>query len=101
MDAVTFDTQAYVEELINGGVPQAQASAMARAQKQSLSQMVELRDLATKADLRETELRIQKQIADTAAASERHLINLMLVITTAILAAVGFGVGYIVSRLPG
>lgn len=76
MAAITFDTLAYARKLEKAGVNRAEAEAQAQgirelveAQSAAMNAAFEKYDaerrneLATKADLRETELRLQKEIA--------------------------------------
>jgi hypothetical protein len=51
MVAITFDTLEYSKTLQDAGMSQAQADALAQAQKKAFEQMVSTRELATKADL--------------------------------------------------
>ena len=50
MAAITFDTHEYIKTLTSSGVPEAQAEAMARAQKEAFSQALDTA-LATKSDI--------------------------------------------------
>ena len=54
MSTVTFDTLKFVETLKNAGVPDNQAKAQAEAMKDVLSS-----EVATKNDLKESELKIE------------------------------------------
>lgn len=60
MTTLTFDTLKFVERLRAAGVPEAHAKAEAEA----LAEVLEFsaRDLVTKADLREVELRLDAKI---------------------------------------
>lgn len=51
MAAITFDTLAYSKTLQAAGIPQAQADALAKAQKDAIDEMVEAKELATRKDL--------------------------------------------------
>ena len=57
MEAIIFDTLAYAEKLIAAGIPEKQAKAFAEAQAEVLSKSI-LSEVATKADLKELEARI-------------------------------------------
>ncbi len=50
MVAITFDTHQFIKSLTDSGVPEAQAEAMARAQKEAFSQALDT-TLATKSDI--------------------------------------------------
>lgn len=58
--SAAFDTLAYSEALEKAGFPQAQAQAMAKAQKEAFGQILAYHDLATKADLARLETRLVK-----------------------------------------
>jgi hypothetical protein len=65
MATVTFDTLKFVETLTSSGIPEEQAKALARA----FSEAQESAQLATKADLRELELRLTLKLGTMMAAS--------------------------------
>ena len=56
MTGITFDTLAYSRTLQDAGMPREQADA----QKTAIDEMVESRELATKGDIREAEMRLLK-----------------------------------------
>jgi hypothetical protein len=60
MTALTFDTHAYVKRLRDAGFTEVQAEAQATALVEALKGSVA--DLATKADLKELELRIDARL---------------------------------------
>ena len=60
MTAITFDTLEFSKTLQKAGMSQAQADALAQAQKQAFEQMFSTKELATKADLLETKHDILK-----------------------------------------
>ena len=60
MTGITFDTLAYSRTLQDAGMPREQADALAKAQKTAIDEMVESRELATKGDIREAEMRLLK-----------------------------------------
>ena len=51
MAAITFDTLLYSKTLQGAGMPQAQADALANAQKVAIEEMVAAKELASKHDL--------------------------------------------------
>ncbi len=53
MSTIVFDTHAFVKELIQAGMPEAQAEVLARSQATLIDE-----NLATKQDLKELELRL-------------------------------------------
>ena len=76
MEAISFDTLNYSRILQGAEIPQSQADAFTDAQKAALREVLSMQELATKedigllkidieqvrGDLRETELRLQKEI---------------------------------------
>ena len=64
MSTVTFDTLKFVDHLRNAGVPEAQAKAMSDAQKELLTEIFEQKELATKTDIKEIELKIAEVKAE-------------------------------------
>lgn len=62
MSQLTFDTLEYVRTLENGGIPKEQAEAITAAQKKAFSEMVTAKDLATKMDLIELEMRLEAKM---------------------------------------
>ena len=63
MTATTFDTLKFVDRLKAGGVPEDQARAIVEAQREALSEVVEMRQLVTKADLMELKADLVKWFA--------------------------------------
>ena len=53
MASIAFDTHAFVKELTEAGMPEAQAEILARSQAKLINE-----ELATKRDLKELELRL-------------------------------------------
>jgi len=58
MSAVTFDTHAFIRSLESAGMPTQQAEAISSAMRQAQAGA----DVATKGDLRETELRLGSEL---------------------------------------
>ncbi|HAT50393.1 MAG: DUF1640 domain-containing protein [Nitrospirae bacterium] len=67
MTAVAFDTLRYVRTLKAAGVEERQAEAMAEAQVDLMEQVEDtrLKELATKGDVRQLEVRIAESKAET------------------------------------
>jgi hypothetical protein len=61
MASVTFDTLKYVEHLEKSGIPREHASAIANAQKESLSEVLDS-TLATKQDIQSLKLENKENI---------------------------------------
>lgn len=66
MTTTTFDALAYFEKLKAAGVPEEQAKIQANAFRDfsAIQEENARKELATKADLRETELRLQKEMQE-------------------------------------
>jgi hypothetical protein len=58
MASITFDTLKYVEHLRAAGISEAQAKALSEAQREVLGEIFEQKDLATKYDIRELEVKL-------------------------------------------
>ncbi len=74
MTTLTFDTHDFVKKLKEAGFSEEQAEALTNLQKITASNTLEharhdyhLDDLATKRDLNESQLKLQKEIAETKA----------------------------------
>lgn len=70
---ITFDTLAYSRTLQAAGMAQAQADAQAQA----MSEMVAVRELATKGDLMEMEHRLIKWVAGIAVSQTAIILAIM------------------------
>ncbi|WP_418764650.1 peptidase M23 [Mailhella sp.] len=79
MTTTTFDALAYFEKLKEAGVPEAQAKVQAAAFREFTAIQDERakQELATKADLRETELRLQAEIEKVRADIEKVKYDLL------------------------
>ncbi len=94
MSVVLFDTHAFVKRLTAAGMPEAQAEVLADEQTRLIDER-----LATKTDLRETELRLEAKIETTILAAKSEILKWMfgaigfqtIVILGAILALSRFG----------
>ena len=64
MSTITFDTLRYAKQLEASGIPAAQAEAFVNAQREILSEALDV-TLATKSDIREVRLDIAKLEATT------------------------------------
>lgn len=73
MSVITFDTLAFAEELKAAGVPELQA----KAHTQALVAAFEAKDLATKRDLAELELRLIKWIVGIAGGQAALIVALL------------------------
>lgn len=64
MTAITFDTLAFSKQLQESGMPQAQAEALAKAQKEAFNELVQAKDFATKQDIVNAEVALKQSIAE-------------------------------------
>ncbi|MGZ8180781.1 MAG: coiled-coil domain-containing protein, partial [Methylobacter sp.] len=82
MTTLTFDTHEFIKELKNAGFSEQQAEAITNLQKTAISTTLEqvkhdhqLDDLATKRDLKELELKVAKDIAESKAELIRWVVG--------------------------
>ena len=68
MAAIMFDTHAFVKELTEAGMPEAQAEVLARSQAELLDEK-----LATKEDLKKPELATKRDLKELELATRRDL----------------------------
>ncbi|MDD2501738.1 MAG: hypothetical protein PHN92_13100 [Geobacter sp.] len=64
MATFTFDTLKFVEHLRAAGMPEAQAKAISEAQRELLAEVFDQKELATKNDIKELELKIAESKAE-------------------------------------
>lgn len=84
-NSVPFDTLKFVERLEAGGFTRAQAKAAAEAFAEATSQ-----ELATKSDLKETELRLDARIETTARDLKIWMGSIMVVAVGVILTSIRY-----------
>lgn len=60
MTTITFDTLAFSKKLQESGMPRAQAEAFASAQKEAFDEMIQTKELATKKDIADVKLEMEK-----------------------------------------
>ena len=82
MTTITFDTHEFIKELKSAGFSEQQAEAITKLQKTAISTTLEqvkhdyqLDDLATKRDLKELELKVAKDIAESKAELVRWVVG--------------------------
>lgn len=100
MTTTTFDSLGYFEKLKEAGVPEAQARVQAEAMREftSLQEERARQELATKGDLRETELRLQTEIEKVRSeirATELRLLKWQFGIGLALAAIMAKGFGWL------
>lgn len=78
MSTLTFDTLKFANRLKSAGVPSAQAEAEAEVLAEVLAEAVKTSDLATKNDVRESEMRVVKWVVAMAIAQMAFIVGLML-----------------------
>ena len=88
----TFDALAYFEKLKAAGVPEEQARVQANAFRDfsAIQEENNRKELATKADLRESELRLQKEIEVSKRDILKWLIGLLLTQSALLIAVFAF-----------
>lgn len=86
MTQTTLDPISYSEALQAAGMPKAQADVIARTQQASIDKIVEARELATKADLRELELRLSTKIAQSRLETLKWIFAMFLAFGAALVA---------------
>ncbi len=59
---ITFDTLEYMEDLMKSGIAKEQAEAITKANVKAFNQMIEVKELATKKDIRDLQSYITKAI---------------------------------------
>ena len=91
MSTLTFDTHEFIKKLKDAGFSEAQAETLTDLQKITVSNTLEqakhdyhLDDLATKRDLNEGQLKLQKEIAETKANLVKWLVAVGLLQITII-----------------
>ena len=85
MASIAFDTHAFVKELTEAGMPEAQAEVLARSQAKLIDEK-----LATKQDLKELEERLQRDMRELELRLKHDLtvrLGSMMVIAVGVVAA--------------
>ena len=85
MASIAFDTHAFVKELTQAGMPEAQAEVLARSQAKLIDEK-----LATKQDLKELEERLQRDMRELELRLKHDLtvrLGSMMVIAVGVVAA--------------
>jgi hypothetical protein len=59
---ITFDTLQFTNELKESGMRQEEAEAITKATQRAFVQMIEVKEIATKSDIKELEMRLQSFI---------------------------------------
>ena len=75
MSTITFDALRYTDELIEVGVPEKQAKQQVRILQNAMNEVAQGKDLTTKSDLKDLEIRLVKW------AIGMHAITIGLVVT--------------------
>lgn len=91
MTAITFDTHEFFKELKGVGFSEQQAEVITRLQKSAIKETLEqakndyhLDEIATKRDLRESEMKLELKMAETKAELIRWVVGVGLLQTTLI-----------------
>lgn len=86
MAVITFDTLAFSKTLQASGMAKEHADAFAEAQKNAISEMIETKELATKADI----LRLENKIETNKHEILKWMISSFLAQTALIAAVIAF-----------
>ena len=86
MAVITFDTLAFSKTLQASGMAKEHADAFAEAQKNAISEMIESKELATKADI----LRLENKIEANKHEILKWMISSLLAQTALIVAVIAF-----------
>ncbi len=86
MAVITFDTLAFSKTLQASGMAKEHADAFAEAQKNAISEMIESKELATKADI----LRLENKIEANKHEILKWMISSFLAQTALIVAVIAF-----------
>ncbi|MBF8272178.1 MAG: DUF1640 protein [Magnetococcales bacterium] len=80
MTTITFDTLEFTEQLKAAGVPDDQAKGHVKAMVRVLEQVEDsrLKDLATKSDIRQLELKLEARIVESKAETIKWMVGLLL-----------------------
>lgn len=92
MATIAFDTLAYMKALRAAGFTEAQADALANAQSQAFAQMLDNRELATKADIARLDARLTGELATMEARLTKSFHNALYGFAAVIIAAIAVAV---------
>ena len=68
-----FDTLEYLNDLKESGMRQEEAEAITRATSKAFSQLIEIKQLTTKHDLKELEIGVKKEIKELEIATTKEI----------------------------
>ncbi|QNM98678.1 coiled-coil domain-containing protein [Chitinimonas koreensis] len=78
MSTVTFDTHQFVKKLTAAGASDQLAEALVEAQKEAIGEALGAKELATKRDLKELEIKLELKIAESKADIIRWMVGALL-----------------------
>ncbi|MBQ3060112.1 MAG: hypothetical protein IJD16_07350 [Desulfovibrio sp.] len=90
MVAITFDTLAYSKTLQAAGMPAEQAEAFAKAQKNALDEMVAAKELATKMDVLQVEMRLSHKLEANKHEILKWMTGMLIAQTAMLVAVIAF-----------
>lgn len=90
MAVITFDTLAFSKTLQASGMAKEQADAFAEAQKNAISEMIESKEIATKADILRLENKLNEKIENNKHEILKWMITSLLAQTALIVAVIAF-----------
>ena len=94
MTTITFDKLAYSQALQDAGIEKRHADAIVRAQKDALDEMVSTKELATKTDIQELHLEIEK-IRTSVEKTKFDMLKWQIAIGIAIITLMAKGFNWI------
>lgn len=74
---ITFDTLEYMDELKRSGMKQEEAEAITKATSKAFNQMMETKEVSTKLDLKELELRMIVKVAGMMVIQSGLILTVM------------------------
>lgn len=90
MAVITFDTLAFSKTLQASGMAREQADAFVEAQKNAISEMIESKEIATKADILRLENKLNEKIENNKHEILKWMITSLLAQTALIVAVIAF-----------
>ncbi len=90
MAVITFDTLAFSKTLQASGMAKEHADAFAEAQKNAINEMIETKELATKADILRLENKLLERIENNKHEILKWMISSFLAQTALIVAVIAF-----------
>ena len=90
MTTITFDTLAYSENMQKAGFTREQADAMARANSEAFTRMVDAQQLATRQDLATVKHELEVALASTKHEILKWMVTAMIAQTALLVGIIAF-----------